>query len=83
MIDLVKNGYYLYLDEMQHATIRFQEQLQEVVDEIDFCKLENQAQGFGGIIISGSQPTEIDTMLYDPAKPLYMRGHHTIRVEPY
>jgi predicted AAA+ superfamily ATPase len=82
IISLIKQGYYIYFDEMQRATTLFQQHLQEAIDDISYRKLHKQVQGYGGVILSGSLPSIVDTILSGPTKPLYNRGHHTIRMKP-
>ena len=85
LLHAIRAGVIVAIDEIQRATAQLQHVLQVVVDDIEY---EVQAAGFnrskyGSLVVLGSLPLEVDTVLEGADKPLFGRFTQKIRFTPF
>ena len=82
MMNYIKKGASLVLDEIQNASVNTQVSLQEALDSIAMEALHDPHswRRAGSVIIMGSLPDAVDTMLEHHMAPLYHRIHAKVTV---
>jgi len=85
ILDHVKGGKHLALDEIQNASVNMQVSLQETLDGMALEALHNPKawSQAGSVTIMGSMPEAVDNMLEHHKVPLYRRIDSKVTILPF